>query len=65
LGAVLDVRRLGVLCEDAARGSSSAAAESLNATRSVVAQQLAALEREAGTALWNQRPSKETRCPSR
>ena len=48
---MLDVRRLRVLREVAARGSFSAAAEALNFTQSAVSQQIAALEREAGTQL--------------
>ena len=48
---MLDVRRLRVLREVAAHGSFSAAAESLSYTQSAVSQQIAALEREAGTRL--------------
>jgi DNA-binding transcriptional LysR family regulator len=48
---MLDVRRMRVLREVAARGSFSAAAESLAYTQSAVSQQIAALEREAGTKL--------------
>jgi DNA-binding transcriptional LysR family regulator len=48
---MLDVRRMRVLREVAARGSFSAAAESLAYTQSAVSQQIAALEREAGTVL--------------
>jgi DNA-binding transcriptional LysR family regulator len=48
---MLDVRRLRVLREVAARGSFSAAAESLSFTQSAVSQQIAALEREAGVKL--------------
>jgi DNA-binding transcriptional LysR family regulator len=48
---MLDVKRLRVLREVAARGSFSAAAESLAYTQSAVSQQIAALEREAGTRL--------------
>ena len=48
---MLDVRRMRVLREVAARGSFSAAAESLSYTQSAVSQQIAALEREAGTTL--------------
>jgi DNA-binding transcriptional LysR family regulator len=48
---MLDVRRLRVLREVAARGSFSAAAEALAYTPSAVSQQMAALEREAGTTL--------------
>jgi DNA-binding transcriptional LysR family regulator len=48
---MLDVRRMRVLREVAARGSFSAAAEALSFTQSAVSQQIAALEREAGTTL--------------
>jgi DNA-binding transcriptional LysR family regulator len=48
---MLDVRRMRVLREVALRGSFSAAAESLSFTQSAVSQQIAALEREAGTVL--------------
>jgi DNA-binding transcriptional LysR family regulator len=48
---MLDVRRMRVLREVALRGSFSAAAESLAYTQSAVSQQIAALEREAGTRL--------------
>ena len=48
---MLDVKRLKVLREVAARGSFSAAAESLAYTQSAVSQQIAALEREAGAKL--------------
>lgn len=48
---MLDVRRLRVLREVATHGSFSAAAESLAYTQSAVSQQVAALEREAGTKL--------------
>ncbi len=48
---MLDVRRLRVLKEVAARGSFSAAADELNFTQSAVSQQIAALERETGTTL--------------
>ena len=48
---MLDVRRLRVLREVAARGSFSAAADALHFTQSAVSQQIAALEREAGTTL--------------
>ena len=46
---MLDVRRMRVLREVARRGSFSAAAEALSFTQSAVSQQIAALEREAGT----------------
>jgi DNA-binding transcriptional LysR family regulator len=48
---MLDVRRMRVLREVAVKGSFSAAAESLSFTQSAVSQQIAALEREAGTVL--------------
>ena len=48
---MLDVRRMKVLREVAARGSFSAAAEALSFTQSAVSQQVAALEREAGATL--------------
>jgi DNA-binding transcriptional LysR family regulator len=48
---MLDVRRKRVLREVAQRGSFSAAAEALSFTQSAVSQQIAALEREAGTTL--------------
>src|SRR6266567_1375031 len=48
---MLDVRRMRILREVAARGSFSAAAESLAYTQSAISQQIAALEREVGTKL--------------
>jgi molybdate transport repressor ModE-like protein len=48
---MLDVKRMRVLREVAAKGSFSAAAQSLAYTQSAVSQQIAALEREAGTVL--------------
>jgi DNA-binding transcriptional LysR family regulator len=48
---MLDVKRMRVLREVAARGSFSGAADSLSYTQSAVSQQIAALEREAGTML--------------
>jgi DNA-binding transcriptional LysR family regulator len=48
---MLDVRRMRVLREVAARGSFSAAAEALSFTQSAISQQIAALERETGTKL--------------
>jgi DNA-binding transcriptional LysR family regulator len=48
---MLDPRRLRVLREVTARGSFAAAAEALSFTQSAVSQQIAALEREAGTRL--------------
>jgi DNA-binding transcriptional LysR family regulator len=53
---MLDVRRLRVLREVAARGSFSAAAESLSFTQSAVSQQIAALERESGAKLIERYP---------
>src|SRR4051794_37582063 len=53
---MLDVRRLRVLREVAARGSFSAAAESLSFTQSAVSQQVAALERECGAKLLERGP---------
>src|SRR3954469_20446291 len=53
---MLDVRRLKVLREVAARGSFSAAADALSFTQSAVSQQVAALEREAGTKLLERGP---------
>jgi DNA-binding transcriptional LysR family regulator len=48
---MLDVRRMRVLREVAARGSFSAAAQALSFTQSAISQHVAALEREAGTQL--------------
>jgi len=48
---MLDVRRLRVLREVWLRGSFSAAAEALTYSQSAVSQQIAVLEREAGTRL--------------
>ena len=48
---MLDVKRMRVLREVAKQGSFSAAAEELSYTQSAVSQQIAALEREAGTTL--------------
>lgn len=48
---VLDLQRLRSLREVAARGTMTAAAEALSYTPSAVSQQLAALERDLGTAL--------------
>jgi DNA-binding transcriptional LysR family regulator len=48
---MIDVRRLRVLSEVAARGSFSAAAEALSLTQSAVSQHVAALEREVGLGL--------------
>src|SRR3569833_1602636 len=48
---MLDVRRMRVLREVAMRGSFSATNKTLSFTQSAVSQQIAALEREAGTVL--------------
>jgi DNA-binding transcriptional LysR family regulator len=48
---MLNVARLKVLKEVAYRGSLSSAAEALSYTQSAISQQIAALEREAGTVL--------------
>src|SRR4051812_5722005 len=48
---MLDVKRMRILKEVADRGSFSAAAEALSYTQSAVSQQIASLEREAGTQL--------------
>jgi DNA-binding transcriptional LysR family regulator len=48
---MLDVKRLRVLREVAAKGSFSAAADSLAYTQSAVSQQIATLEKETGTSL--------------
>src|SRR5881275_2529507 len=48
---MLDVKRMRILKEVADHGSFSAAAEALSYTQSAVSQQIAALEREAGTKL--------------
>jgi len=55
LDLVLDVRRLRVLREVARRGSLAAAADVLSYTPSAVSQQIAVLEREAGTRLLERR----------
>jgi molybdate transport repressor ModE-like protein len=52
---MLDVRRMRVLREVAARGSFSAAAEALSFTQSAVSQHVAALERETGALLVERR----------
>ncbi|NHC43677.1 LysR family transcriptional regulator [Motilibacter aurantiacus] len=51
-GTVLDVRRLRVLKTVVDTGSVTAAAQALSYTPSAVSQQLSALEREAGTPLF-------------
>jgi DNA-binding transcriptional LysR family regulator len=48
---MLELRRLVLICEFARRGSIAGAAEALGYSPSAVSQQLAALERETGTAL--------------
>jgi DNA-binding transcriptional LysR family regulator len=48
---MLDVKRIRVLQEVVARGSFSAAADSLHLSQSAVSQQVAALEREVGVPL--------------
>jgi DNA-binding transcriptional LysR family regulator len=53
---MLEVRRMRLLREVAARGTISAAAEALSFTPSAVSQQIAALEREAGVALVERGP---------
>jgi DNA-binding transcriptional LysR family regulator len=50
---MLDLRRLRLLTEFARRGSIAATAAALGYTASAVSQQLAALEREAGAALFD------------
>jgi DNA-binding transcriptional LysR family regulator len=52
----LDVGRLRLLREVALRGSIAAAARELRLTPSAISQQLAVLEREAGTALIDRSP---------
>lgn len=54
--AVLDVGRLRLLREVAIRGTIAGAARSLGLTASAVSQQLAVLEREAGTGLLDRSP---------
>ncbi len=53
---MLDVRRLRVLREVTRQGSFSGAADALAFTQSAVSQQVAALEREAGTSLVERGP---------
>lgn len=53
---MLDVRRMRVLREVAARRSFSAAADALSFTQSAVSQHVAALEREAGAKLVERGP---------
>jgi molybdate transport repressor ModE-like protein len=53
---MLDVKRMRVLKEVAAESSFSAAAQKLGYTQSAVSQQIAALEREAGSTLIERNP---------
>jgi molybdate transport repressor ModE-like protein len=53
---MLNVNRLRILREVAAKGSFSAAAQSLSYTQSAVSQQIATLEAEIGTLLVERRP---------
>lgn len=53
---MLDVRRLRILSEVSKHGSFSAAAEALAYTQPAISQQIAALEREAGTRLVERGP---------
>src|SRR6266513_4759324 len=53
---MLDVKRMRVLKEVAAQRSFSAAAQKLGYTQSAVSQQIAALEREAGSVLIERNP---------
>jgi len=53
---MLDVHRLRLLLEFAQRGTIAATAAALGYTPSAVSQQLATLEREAGTALLDRTP---------
>jgi DNA-binding transcriptional LysR family regulator len=61
---MLDVRRLRVLRELAARGTIAATAEALGYTPPAVSQQLAALEREAGVALLERNGRKRSLTPA-
>ena len=54
--AALDVGRMRLLREVALRGTIAGAARELGLTPSAVSQQLAVLEREAGTALVDRSP---------
>lgn len=53
---MLDVKGLSVLQQVAASGSFSAAAEALNYSQPAISQQIAALERQAGTKLVDRTP---------
>jgi DNA-binding transcriptional LysR family regulator len=61
---MLDVRRLRVLRELAARGTIAATADALGYTPPAVSQQLAALEREAGVALLERNGRKRRLTPA-
>jgi DNA-binding transcriptional LysR family regulator len=61
---MLDVRRLRVLRELAARGTIAATAEALGYTPPAVSQQLAALEREAGAELLERNGRKRRLTPA-
>ena len=56
MNASLDVGRLRLLREVAVRGSIAAAAREVGISPSAVSQQLAILEREAGTPLLDRSP---------
>ena len=60
---MLDVRRLRVLREVAARGSFSAAADALAFTQPAVSRQIATLEAEAGTAAGRARRPRNSARP--
>ena len=60
---MLDVRRLVVLREVAVRGSFSAAAQALTYSQSAVSQQIATLEREAGTG-WSSATAARSASPT-
>ncbi|MCP9488665.1 MAG: LysR substrate-binding domain-containing protein [Solirubrobacteraceae bacterium MAG38_C4-C5] len=53
---MLDLKRLAVLCEVGARGSLAAAAKALSYTPSAVSQQMTALSRDIGVALFERTP---------
>jgi DNA-binding transcriptional LysR family regulator len=57
---MLDLDRLATLTAVADEGSITAAARRLNLTQSAVSQQIAALERETGQALFHRRPLRLT-----
>jgi DNA-binding transcriptional LysR family regulator len=60
---MLDIRRLRMLHEFAARGSIARTAEALGYTPSAVSQQLAVLEKEAGTPLLDRTARLRPTCP--